>query len=98
MNLLYSFWSKSIPIKITYIEPLIGTTDPIADLSKFVMTWTKNIMMEKTINQRIIYKDKKRNPTLEYQQEQIILKFYPAAKDLFDQNYKSISERGAWRI
>ena len=40
MNLLFSFWSNNIAIKIKYDEPHLGFVDPIINLSKLVETWT----------------------------------------------------------
>lgn len=41
LNLLYVFWSNSIPIKIKYEEPTFGCYNPISDISKLIATWSQ---------------------------------------------------------
>ena len=97
LNLLYLFWSHNIPIKIIYLEPTLGTKDILAPLSKFIATWSTNLENKRTINERITYKNKKKKSEAMIARDQL-LKFYPAAKDLFDQTFPKISERRYWRI
>lgn len=97
LNLLYSFWSQKIPIKIMYLEPEIGIKDILAPLSKFIAVWSSNLENKKTINERITYKDKK-HQSLAAEAKDILLKFHPSAKDLFEQTFIKLSERGYWRI
>ena len=55
MNLLYSFWSKGIYLKIKYINPSKGTYNPLNRLSQKVENWAnlstpvkkKNTLMER---------------------------------------------------
>ena len=98
MNLLYAFWSRNIPLKIKYIEPNIGVTDKLAPLSKAVAIWTNRIELvrNKSINERIILKSKKKSPAHEARDE--LIKFFPDAKDLFDQTYQQLAERRYWRL
>ena len=97
LNLLYSFWSQGINIKIYYIKPKIGFSDPIANLSQRIVNWSYDGKEKKSINERIVFKSKKEKSEA-HKERDLILKFYPNAKDLFDQTYTSISERGVWRI
>lgn len=98
LNLLYAFWSKGINIKIKYIEPDTGVTDPLKDLSKIIESWSKNTSKEpKTINNRIIFKTIKK-PTVGQQQRDLLLKFHPEAKVLFNQTYADLSNRGYWGL
>lgn len=97
MNLLYSFWSKKIPIKIKYIEPSIGVKDCLKPLSSFIATWSNNIENKQTINERITYKNKKKISEAMIARDNL-LKFHPTAQDLFNQTFKAISERRYWRI
>ena len=98
LNLLYSFWAQGIPIKIKYIEPDIGFKNPIATLSKTIEI-CGNISVaakqDKTINDRIP-KKKKQNFIRDERDE--LLKFFPYAKDLFDQNFNDLRQRGRWNI
>lgn len=97
MNLLYSFWSRNIPIRIKYCQPNAGFKDPLYFLSKFIETWSKNIENTRTINEHIVYKDKKRISEEQIARDQL-LKFYPAAADLFSQTYEQLVQRRYWRI
>lgn len=97
LNLLYSFWSKGIDMKILYINPRLGYTDPLANLSNLIATWSKRNKKEKSINDRIVYKDKKRI-SAEQKERDLLLKFYPHAKELFNQTYEDIKARGVWRL
>lgn len=97
MNLLYSFWSRNIPIRIKYCVPSAGFKDPLQFLSKFIETWSKNIDTMRPINERIIYKDKKRISEEQIARDQL-LKFYPTAADLFSQTYEQLVTRRYWRI
>ena len=54
LNLLYVFWSCSIPLKIKYEEPSLGCYNPIPDISKLIATWTQGETNKyKTIVDRI---------------------------------------------
>lgn len=96
INLLYSFWSRNIPIKIYYIEPSIGYNDIIQSLSKLVQTWSYNYKSEKTLLERITKKSKLEHP--EYIAYKQLIKIYPNANDLFNQCYNQLSKRGVWRL
>lgn len=97
MNLLYCFWSYKIPIKIKSISSFVGYNNPLKNLSQKIQIWsdiTKARHINKTINDSIARKQKN-----EWQKEkELLLKFYPQAKDLFDQKYSEVSKRGRWRI
>ena len=98
LNLLYAFWSKNIRMKIKYIEPNIGTIDPLRNLSKIIETWSFNRTKDTaTINDRIVFKTVKK-PTIGQQQRDLLLKFHPEAKVLFNQTYADLSNRGYWRL
>lgn len=99
LNLLYSFWSKNIPIKIKYVEPDTGVNDILSPLSKVLEIWTKNLIrnQNKTINDKIIFKTKKEK-TPAIQAKEMLLKFHPSAKDLFEQSYSNLAQRRYWKI
>ena len=98
LNLLYIFWSNSIPLKIKYQVPKIGYIDPISDLSHLVETWTtRGTNLHKSINDRIP-KDKSRSEVrIERQQRDLILKYFPSATSLFTQSREMIEQGGFWR-
>ena len=98
LNLLYSFWSKGIPIKLLYIPPKIGYNDSITELSQVTATWSQTIPNEKTINDRIIFKTYLKHPKGAHAARDILLKFYPKANDLFNQSFNEISKRRMWKI
>lgn len=97
LNLLYSFWSKGIMIKLNYQQPMIGYNDPLFNLSKKIEQWAngegKN---KKTINEAIARKGKK--ITLEQQQRNSLLEGIPSSSDLFDQTLPAIIKRRFWKI
>lgn len=98
LNLLYSFWAYSIPIKIKYRYPHTGVIDPLQNLSLAIERWTNGITMyEKTINERIVRKSKKEKSAA-HEERDLLLKIKPEAADLFNQTYILISDRRFWRL
>lgn len=96
LNLLYAFWSRKIPIKIKYINPKSWANDPLYHLSNAITIWSKNFELDRTINQKIALKSKKL--TIEEQERNQVLKFYPSATDLFEQSFQQLIVRGYWRL
>lgn len=98
LNLLYCFWSYNIPIKIKFEQPKIGFKNPLLNISQFIET-IFNISHENrrdyTVNNKLP-KKKKENYCVE--EKEFLLKFYPTAKDLFDQSFNKIIKQGRWRI
>lgn len=97
LNLLYCFWSREIPIKLKYEPPRVGTNCAITNLFRAIESWANSTSRHRTINDKIIRKSK-REPTPEYNEELLVLKFHPTAADLFKQNYEDLSTRGFWRV
>ena len=98
INLLYALWSRKIPIKIKYVFPKIWANNPLEHLSLLTEKWTCGKTKEdKTLTERMTFKDKKKI-SIERQERNLLLKFYPEAKDLFDQNYTELAKRGIWRL
>lgn len=93
MNLLYSFWANSIPLKVKYIEPFIGYNDPLKNLSKLVASWTRKGKYKHTLDEKMT-----KSKTLEKEEKELLLKFYPSSKDLFMQNYPELRRRGQWKL
>lgn len=96
LNLLYCLWSVQIPIKLWYEPPYIGYKNPLSNISKRIATWTKfenKNNLNTTINQRIT--TKKVNMCM--QERDLLLKFHPTARTLFNQSYNSIQKGGRWR-
>lgn len=98
LNLLYTFWSNDIPIKIKYITPSIGHNDPLLGLSQLISTWSSQGQKQtKCINDRIP-KDKKITEIHPLRQEQNeLLKWVPSAKTLFYQTFESTHKGGTWK-
>lgn len=97
LNLLYCFWSKNIPIKIKYIEPKVGFKCSISNLSKQIDTWSRSSIRDWSINDKIIWKSRKQHSPA-HEEEIELLKYFPSAKELFEQNYNNLVARGLWRI
>lgn len=97
LNLLFSFWSVGIPIRLRFIENSIGSKNPYEQLSRIIIIWAdmNKEKQNKTIKERIP-KSKK----YDFVREQLnnLYKMVPASENLFNQNYKSIINRGIWVI
>ena len=97
INLLYCFWSQSIPIKLRYTPPRVGFNDPLEPLSRLMTVWSRNIKNSKNIEERL-GKNIKKKPTPQSKSRDLLLKFYPTAASLFTQTYSELSARRLWRI
>lgn len=91
LNILYSFWSYKIPIKLKYIPSKIGITSNIINLLKLIATWSQLNNPGISINDRLLRK------MAVIEEKKILLKFHPSAADLFTQTYNDLSKRGVWR-
>lgn len=97
LNLLYCFWSSHIPMKIKYEPTFIGFRNPLSNISKKIEGWAsleRKYNWDATINDRITTK----KPNICMEERDLLLKFYPSAKDLFEQKYNYISAGGRWRV
>lgn len=92
LNLLYSFWAHSIPIKLKYIPPKIGTQTNVANLLILIANWGHLKNPAKTLDDRLARK------LAVVEDKKILLKFHPTAADLFTQSYNDLSKRGVWRV
>ena len=95
LNLLYSFWSKSIPIKLKYNPPLLGVNNGIQNLLIAIDEWSRSALTNRTINDKIVQKKK---VSVEQSERDMLLKFHPSAATLFDQSYDAISTRRRWNL
>ena len=98
LNLLYSFWSAGIMIKLKFIEPDIGVKNPVQNISILAARYadiSRNRNLDIILNEKI-HKRKKDN--LYKDEYDLLLKFYPSAKELFNQSFNKLQQRGLWRI
>ena len=97
INLLYCFWSEHIPIKIYYELPMLGYKNPLHTLCKKISNLTTFTKANRvcTINERI---NAKTIITKGMEERDLLLKFFPSSKTLFDQSYETVSKGGRWRI
>jgi len=96
LNLLYSFWSRGIMIRIKFVPCKIGYNNPFAELSKLIETWSNNTnfkRQEKTILERI---PKKKTGDILREQYKTLLKYSPKSTNLFNRTIKQICEGGNW--
>lgn len=99
LNLLYAFWSKDIPIKVKYQKPSLGYTDPLANLTQIIETWTGGeTKFTRTLDERIRTRIAKDLSKAMIEEKLLLFKFHPEAKTLFDQNYTKLKEGGLWRL
>lgn len=98
LNLLYSFWSYGIMIKIKYEAPSIGINNPVTHLSQLISIWSNTIpKQEKTLNERM-YRRTIKKPSIYEEERNTLIKLFPHEKDLFNQKFSEIKKRGVWRI
>lgn len=96
LNLLYSFWSHGIRIRMRYDYPQVGHSNPLQNLEKRIVIWANNLTKkEKSIDEVISLKKKK---SIQEEEKQYLLKFIPSAKDLFSQTLTTIQKGGVWRL
>lgn len=95
LNLLYSFWARKIPIKIKYIKPNLGNYNPINNLSLLIENWS-NFTTENKKKTPLINRIKK--GTLEEEEYNFFLSYYPNMTDLFEQTFLDLNDRGYWRL
>lgn len=102
INLLYSFWSCGITIKIKYEECQLGFSNPLINISRLVEKFF-NFSDEKKFNLKLNdqiekkrVKPLKNDPLVE--EKKLLLKFFPSAADLFNQSFNDIYKRGRWNI
>ena len=95
LNLLYSFWSKSIPIRLKYIPPLVGVNNSIKNLLIAIDEWSRSPLTNRSINEKISRKTK---TTIEQSERDLVLKFHPSAAELFNQTYDGLSTRRRWNL
>lgn len=98
LNLLYSFWSQNIPIKIYYKRPTIGANSPIAHLSEVIQVHCaldSKRRKETTILDDLKKWKKNEEALTEYEK---LVEVHPEMKDLFNQNYTELVQRRYWRI
>ena len=95
LNILYSFWARNIKIKLKFIEPKIGFCNPITELSKLIENWS-NLSTDSKKNTPLIKKIKKKS--LEQQQYEKMIKYYPKMEELFCQSFNDLKDRRYWRI
>ena len=99
LNLLYVFWSAGIPIKIKYFNSNSIYNNPISNLEKLVETWAMNTSKETLcLNDRIHHRNSKEVKENTQLEKDLLLENYPSARDLFDQTYDKIKDRGYWRV
>ena len=92
MNLLYSFWSKNIPIKIKYIQPSKGTYNPLEKISQKVENWAN---LSTPVKKKNTLMDRIKKEMEEYDN---LIKLHSSAADLFNQSFDDLKERRLWRI
>lgn len=95
LNLLYSFWSKKIKLKIYFKEPDYGYDNPLYNLSKRIMLWSKLSSPSESILDKI---PKSGIGKLERAEVELLLKFHPDEKKLLEQNFLDLVQRGYWRV
>lgn len=95
LNLFYSFWARNIPMKIKYLRPNIGNYNPINNLSLLIENWS-NLTTENKRKTPLIERIKK--GSIEEEELNFFLSYYPKKIDLFEQNYIDLSSRGYWRL
>ena len=99
MNLLYSFWAKGIELKIKYDYPKTGYKNPLQELELEIENWVNSPSKNnRTLEERTTkYLSKEHIMTLT-DEKQRLYKFYPEAKNLFNQNFTMLKQGGYWKL
>lgn len=93
MNLLYSFWAKNIPIKIKYMYPKIGYSNPIEHISLLIEKWANTqSKLNRTIEDRLP-KTKQTDENIEYD---LVINYNKDSLLLFRQTYEKLLRQGSW--
>lgn len=97
INLLYSFWSKGIPINIFVRQCSPGFVNPIINLEIALsyINFQNKKHFDYTLQDKIPKKKKNNILADEYNE---LIKFYPDAKDLFTQSFNQLKLKGVWRL
>ena len=99
INLLYSFWSKGIELKIKYEYPKTGYNNPVENLELAIESWTNGKgKYERTLEEKITKHLSKEQMQILNEEKQLLLKFHPEVKELFIQNFNSLQKGGYWRL
>lgn len=96
LNLLYSFWANSIPMKIYLTEGKIGVNNPIYELEQMIVRWSASINTKKRLERTLL--ERIGNNKILKEQYDMILKKYPSTKTLFEQSYDKLAKGRHWRI
>ena len=98
INLLYLFWSNGIFIKIKYLEPEIGIKNPLHNIS-LAMETMSDILKERRKDMTLNYViERRKKDNILVEERNLLLKFYPSAKELFNQSFNKLKQQGRWRI
>ena len=96
INLLLSFWSCGVRIKLYYNEPQLGVTNPIEEFEKYIIQWANSgNRLNRTIYDKIP-KSKKNHPVMNQYKE--VINLFPDSKSIFEQSFNSVNKRGYWRL
>lgn len=98
LNLLYSFWSQGILIKMKFLPPRLGYINPIINFEKMIEVWTNNQFEDRrdsTINSKI---PKKKKDNILRDEKDLICKYYPQFEKLCVQSFNLLNKQGRWRF
>lgn len=98
LHLIYSYWAADIPLRFKYIYPQVGMNNPYEALFLMTERWAdinRARRKPKTLTEWIP-KDKKYNYVREQMTE--LLRYQPTLKNLYNQTYEDIKNKGVWRI
>ena len=99
MNLLYSFWSANIPIKIKYIAPNFGYNNPLNNLESLIEKWACGDTKDnKTLNDRMNSHIKKEIKVLIHEEKEKLLAYSHISHELFEQTYNTLRQGGFWKV
>lgn len=98
MNLLYSFWSNGIPIKVKYKETDLISINPLKNLEQIIENWTNNSKEEKTLEERISFRINKDLKKVIKEEKEELFQYSPDARELFKYNYIMLKQQKIWRV
>lgn len=94
LDVIYTFWSFNIPVKLKYIEPALGKNNTQERLHKYIEKWSINISTKKGRDAAIDRKGISKEIQESCHRISLLM---PRSHDFFVQTYNNIKKRGKWK-
>lgn len=93
LNLLFSYYSRNIPIKVELYEPPVGYHNPYQEIFEGVREWANNPKWERTLRESLERTNKRK------EQLKLLVEKHSIINQFLDNSKESVkSKRGIWSI